>query len=392
MVKTTLTDIFADDDTLLMVKPSTRVSSSDDQRMIQKLQDINRFIDQHGRKPGETDKPTVAERSLKTQWEGVIQNVDKYPLLREHDRHNLLPANAITAPSLDDILNDDELLATPADGIFNLVHTRPVIARTDKISTRKVCEDFSVFKPLLDQCAQELNTGKRKAIPFCKEQDITMGDFFILNGLMAYVAGVSEKHIRNGKKNARLRLIFDNGMEGNNLLRSLATDLYKDPNGRRIVSTDPGPLFDQQPEEGDAQTGLIYVVKSLSNHPDIQALDGKLHKIGFTAQKLATRIQNAKDDPSFLMAPVRPVATYTLYNIDKVKLEHLLHDFFAEARLEIEITDRFGKKIKPREWFLVPQQTIAEAVKRFQDGSIIHYRYAPDAGKLVQRITEGIST
>jgi hypothetical protein len=40
-----------------------------------------------------------------------------------------------------------------------------------------------------------------------------------------------------------------------------------------------------------------------------------------------------------------PVATYTLYNIDRVKLEHLLHDFFAEARLNIEITDRFGKKI-----------------------------------------------
>jgi hypothetical protein len=385
----TLTDILADDDTLLMVKPSARVSSTDDQRILQKLEDINSFIDQHGRKPGETEQPTVAERNLKTQWEGLIQNVDKHPWLRAHDRHNLLPAN-VTA-NLDDILNDDDLLTTPADGIFNLVHTRPVIAKTDKISARKVCKDFSMFKPLFDQCAQELNTGKRKTIQFCKEQDIAAGDFFILNGLMAYVAEVRESHIRNGRKNARLRLIFDNGMEGNNLLRSLATDLYKDPNGRRIISTDPGPLFDQQPEEGDAQTGLIYIVKSLSDQPNIQALDGRLHKIGFTAQKLETRIQNAKDDPSFLMAPVRPVATYTLYNINKVKLEHLLHDFFAEARLEIEIIDRFGKKIKPREWFLVPQQAIAEAVKRFQDGSIIHYRYAPDAGRLVQRIMESVS-
>jgi hypothetical protein len=26
-------------------------------------------------------------------------------------------------------------------------------------------------------------------------------------------------------------------------------------------------------------------------------------------------------------------------------LRHLLHDFFADARLDIEITDRFGKKV-----------------------------------------------
>ena len=192
---------------------------------------------------------------------------------------------------------------------------------------------------------------------------------------MAYVAEVNETHIRNGKKNARLRLIFDNGMESNHLLRSLATELYKDPNGRRIISTNAGPLFDQQPEEGDTQTGMIYVVKSLSDDSEIRKLDGMLHKIGFTAGKMEVRIQNAKDDPTFLMAPVRPVATYTLYNINKVKLEHLLHNFFADARLNIEITDRFGKKIKPREWFLVPQEIIAEAIKRLQNGSIVDYRY-----------------
>jgi hypothetical protein len=73
-------------------------------------------------------------------------------------------------------------------------------------------------------------------------------------------------YIRNGKKNARLRLIFDNGTEGN-LLRSLATELYKDPNGRRITSTNMGPLFEDRPQEGETQTGMIYVVKSLSNDP-----------------------------------------------------------------------------------------------------------------------------
>jgi hypothetical protein len=103
------------------------------------------------------------------------------------------------------------------------------------------------------------------------------------------------------------------------------------------------------------------------------------------------RVQNAKDDPTFLMAPVHPVTTYTLYNIDRVKLEHLLHGFFAGARLDIEITDRFGKKVRPREWFLVPQSVIAEAVSRLKDGSIINFRYDAQAGKIVPHLETGLT-
>jgi len=130
---------------------------------------------------------------------------------------------------------------------------------------------------------------------------------------------------------------------------------------------------------------MIYVVKSLSNDPEIRKLDGLLHKIGFTVGKMEVRIQNAKDDPTFLMAVVHPVATYTLYNIDRVRLEHLLHTFFAESRLNIEITDRFGKKIKPREWFLVPAEVISEAVSRLKDGSIVNYRYDGGRASIVPR-------
>jgi Meiotically up-regulated gene 113 len=83
------------------------------------------------------------------------------------------------------------------------------------------------------------------------------------------------------------------------------------------------------------------------------------------------------------VAPVHPVTTYALYNIDRVKLEHLLHDFFATARLDIEIMDRFGKKVRPREWFLLPQSVIAEAVSRLKDGSIVNYRYDAETAAIV---------
>ena len=365
------------------IKPAATAASTEEQRILQSFEEINRFIDHYKRKPGEADSPSVTERGLHIKLAGLLNGTEKHALLHKHDRHELLPATAVDPLSLDDILDDDDLLATASDDIFNLVHTKPAVAKTDKVSDRHTCKDFASFKPLFDQCVAEISEDKRTAIKFSKEQEITAGEFFILNGIMVYVAEVGETHIRNGKKNARLHLIFDNGLEGNNLRRSLATELYKDPNGRRIISTDAGPLFSENPLEDDTQTGMIYVVKSLSDDPQIRKLDGVLHKIGFTAGKIEDRIKKAKDDPTFLMAPVHPVATYTLFNIDKVKLEHLLHTFFAEARLEIEITDRFGKKVKPREWFLAPHDVIAEAINKLQDGSIVGYRYCVDKAALV---------
>ena len=386
MPKMTLDDVLTDDDELLDVKLSTSTPSTEEQRILNSFEEINRFIDRFKRNPGETESPSVSEQGLRIRLTGLVNNSDIHEILCPHDRHGLLPQEGVTEPqTLDEILDiDDELLSTPQDDIFNLVHARPAAAKTDKVSERQVCEEFDKFKPLFDQCVREINEGKRKTIKFAKEQEITAGEFFILNGVMAYVAEVGKTHIRGRKKNARLRLIFDNGTEGNNLLRSLATELYKDPNGRRVTTPDAGPLFDAQVEEGDTQTGMIYVVKSLSDDPEIRKLDGMLHKIGFTAGKMEVRVQSAKDDPTFLMAAVHPVATYTLYNIDKVKLEHLLHSFFADARLDIDITDRFGKKVKPREWFLLPIEVIAEAITRLQDGSIIDHRFDPDTASIVE--------
>jgi hypothetical protein len=383
MPKPTLDDILTDSDPLLDVKPTARTASTEQQRILDTFAEVNQFIDRHKRKPGDTEKPSVSERGLRMKLNGLLNDPASRDLLLPYDRNTLLPAEAVKQPQTLDEIFEDELLATPQDHIFDLVHVKPPAAKPDEIAERQVCADFDKFKPLFEQCVREMSEGKRKAIPFANEQEIGAGEFFILNGVLVYVAEVGETHIRNGKKNARLRLIFDNGTEGNNLLRSLATELYKDPHGRRVTSTDMGPLFDDRPHDGDTQTGMIYVVKSLSDDPEIRKLDGLLHKIGFTSGKMEIRIQNAKDDPTFLMAPVHPVTTYTLYNIDRVKLENLLHDFFAAVRLDIEITDRFGKKVRPREWFLLPQSVIAEAVSRLKDGSIVNYRYDAQTAAIV---------
>ena len=78
------------------------------------------------------------------------------------------------------------------------------------------------------------------------------------------------------------------------------------------------------------------------------------------------------------------VATYVLYNVNRLKLENVIHRLFDNVQLDIEIRDRFGIPIKPREWFLVPLFVIAEAVERIRDGTITEYVYDPRVARLIK--------
>jgi hypothetical protein len=140
--------------------------------------------------------------------------------------------------------------------------------------------------------------------------------------------------------------------------------------GRRITDPVAGPLFAGESGEGDLASGTIYVPRSKSDDSVVAAHRDVLHKIGVTGGGVAQRIANAKLDPTFLMADVEVVATYELYNINRARLENLIHRIFDPARLDIAIKDRFGNPVIPREWFLVPLFVINEAVDRIQDGTI----------------------
>jgi hypothetical protein len=94
------------------------------------------------------------------------------------------------------------------------------------------------------------------------------------------------------------------------------------------------------------------------------------------------RVANARLDPTFLMADVEVVATYELYNINRPRLENLIHRIFGAARLDIKIKDRFGNLVTPREWFLVPLFVIDEAIERIKDGTITGYVYDPKMARL----------
>ena len=110
-----------------------------------------------------------------------------------------------------------------------------------------------------------------------------------------------------------------------------------------------------------------------------------LHKIGVTGGDVQKRIANAKNEATYLLADVEVVATYKLANIKRTKLENLLHRIFEPAKLEIEIKDRFGNPVNPREWFLVPLFIIDEVIDRIRDKSIADYVYDVESAKLIKR-------
>jgi hypothetical protein len=177
-------------------------------------------------------------------------------------------------------------------------------------------------------------------------------------------------------------VIYSNATESNLLLRSLQRALYKDETSRRVSEPTAGPLFSAEADDTDLASGTIYVLRSKSDHPIVAANRDILHKIGVTGGDVDRRVANAKLDPTFLMADVEIVASYELYNVNRTKLENIIHRVFDPARLDIEIKDRFGQPIIPREWFLVPLFVIDEVVEKIRDGTITGYVYSPKTASL----------
>ena len=70
--------------------------------------------------------------------------------------------------------------------------------------------------------------------------------------------------------------------------------------------------------------------------------------------------------------------------VNTLKLENLIHRFFGDARLGIELKDRFGKPFRPREWFLVPLEMVEQAIAMLEDGSIVGHRHDGKLGRIVK--------
>jgi len=371
--------------------------SPKEERIIAGFEEIQCFVEKTGHAPEHDEEKDIFERLYAVRLEQIRKQQECRELLADLDYQGLLGGNSFEVKEPEpDSIDDEELLArlgvdTPHEGdVTYLKHVKPraEVRAAEEIASRTSCKDFDKFKPIFTAVQEELDSGARETQPFRDFAEIREGDLFILTGQMIYVAEVGEMFMnRNDKKDARLRVIYDNGTESDILLRSLQRALNKDETGRRIIETVPGstagPLFSEVSNDEDLTSGTIYVLRSKSDNPVIAKSRDVIHKIGVTGGSVERRIANAKLDPTFLMADVEVVATYELFNINRSKLENLIHRFFEAARMEIEIRDRFGNPVVPREWFLVPLFVIDEVVEKIKDGTIQHYSYDTETASLV---------
>jgi len=291
---------------------------------------------------------------------------------------------------------DDEELLTELAGvagqgeITQLRHVRTNAEKraAEEIASRTTCPDFDEFKPAFEQIKRELKFGIRqtRSLQTKALEEIQPGSYFIIGGQIAYIAEIGEElatAFHSRRSESRLRVIYDNGTESNVLQRSLQRALYRDEAARLITDPDPGPLFSGNWNDEDVESGTIYVLRSLSDHPFVTEHRELIHKIGVTGGNIGTRIANAALDATYLLAEVEVVASYKLAGINRTKLENLFHRIFASAQLDLTIHDRFGHPVRPREWFLVPLSVIDEAMQRILDGSITNVAYDPATASLV---------
>jgi hypothetical protein len=398
--KISLDDIFNDDEFGLLdsTTKSSNVKTAD-QRLVDSFEEINVFVDKNGREPNTS---SMSEYGLLARLKNIRHNEQQKISLKPFDRHNLLGEVEIPKTSIDDVLNDDDfgLLEPDSDlSIFKYKHISKEDERekADFVAQRKPLkeEEFKPYEAMFQKVHQEIKEGKRQIKPFHNiEKNLHVGNFYLIDGVILYLKKIiGEREVENLAKetlrrnDGRTLTIFENGTYSNMLYRSLGKQIQK--SGKLITNTHEAINNELYVNSGmvmeeDIKTGWIYVLKSKSTHPSISGIKN-LFKIGFSSAPIDERIKNAKNEATYLYADVTKVSSYACYNSNADKLEQLLHRFFAEVCLNVDIEIIQGKRVTPREWFVVPFEEIERAIKLILNEEIINYKYDKESKRIVEK-------
>lgn len=296
-------------------------------------------------------------------------------------------------------LFDDPLLkmSKEEESLFDIPQDmRRVIAKkkADYVAQHKLCENFEDYKPLFAKVHQELKEGRRSLVKINKTATLTAGRYYFISGQMLLLEQIGElKKSSNSLPDARTRCIYENGTESDILLQTLRKNVVGD-----------GYAISELQEEMDAQffnnsdittedkvTGYIYVLSSLSDNPVVKK-EKNLYKIGFTTNSVEQRIANAENDPTYLMAPVKIVATYKVVNMNSQMFEDLVHQLLMPVQFQVTVFDEQGKEHQPQEWFVVPLPVVDVIIKKIMDGTIVGFTYNPQLECLEKRVVKNKST
>jgi hypothetical protein len=316
-------------------------------RAVEVIERINAFMDETGAEPISEPGRSVRERMLANELAGLRASKADLDGLASYDKRNLVFGGASVADPLDDPLLSDGL------DIFEVRDELRPMARPDFVADRRPCPDFERFEPLFESIRKAVEQGARKPQPFRQER-VDLGEFFVLKGQLVHVADLRDEHRRNGKPDARLRVIFDNSTESNLLMSSLVRRLYEDKDARRIGTADAGPLF------SGARTGFVYVLRSLSEKPEVQ----ELLKVGTTSGAVEDRIAHAETQSTFLFAPVVIVETYELVGHSAKEVEQRIHQALRPYHMALRVTGPDGRSFSSLEWFRVTPKLVEKAIKQ----------------------------
>lgn len=391
-----LKDIFDNDPLgLLNVKPATSPARNEDERLVASFNEISDFYEKNNKEPEQGGG--IQEHQLYARLKSLRENSAKIEILKPHDKFGLLNFEIKIIHSFDDIFNDDDLgiLKDDSEGLFDFKHIQKIDERAsaDFVARRKPCKDFSKYEQQFKDVQSDLKNGKRRLITF-KEENLRAGDFYVHNGVLLYLEKVDDKkevqEYKSGsreRKDGRTRVLFENGTESNMLFRSLYKALLA--NGKAIsqnvdeVNESFLESFSNVTEH-DEEAGYIYILKSKSDKQEIKEIQN-LFKIGFSKSNVEDRVRNAIQEPTYLMADVRIVMTYKCYNMNPQKFEQLIHNFFGNSCLNIDVFDKDGNRYTPREWFIAPVGIIDQAIHLIISGDIVKYRYDSTNEEIVER-------
>jgi len=372
-----------------------------EERIMAGFEEVQRFVAENGYTPLHGADRNIFERVYAVRLDRIRASAECIAILSGLDSQGLLAgATAADISSLESTSDEDVLEALGVDrqatddsDVTRLRHVRPraeVKAAAEEVAQRTPCQDFAVHKPMFEKVQRELDAGIRKTVKHRDDFDPEPGDLFIVAGQKVLIAAAGPSFTTEYQRSdRRLRVVYDNGTESDLLLRSLQRALNRDAASRQILAPDTNktPLFANQIDEEDAASGSVYVLRSLSRHPFIAEHRELVHKIGVTGQDIKKRLAGAKKDPTFLLADVELVGSYKLANINRSKLEGILHQFFSHTRIDLDLKDRFAEKIEPREWFLVPLHCIQKAIELLTTGGIERCSYDRDSATIIDRAT-----
>lgn len=299
---------------------------------------------------------------------------------------------------LEEIFDDPLLkLSEEEENLFDIPQDmRRVIAKkkADYVAQHKLCENFEDYKPLFEKVHQELREGKRSLVKINKTATLIEGRYYFVSGQMLLLEHIGEKKkSSNFLPDARTRCIYENGTESDILLQTLRKNVVGDGYAISELQEDSESQYFSNADitVDDNVTGYIYVLSSLSDDPAVKDVKN-LYKIGFTTTNVEQRIANAENEPTYLMAPVKIVASYKVVNLNSQKFEDLVHQLLKHVQFQVTVFDDRGIEHQPQEWFVVPLSVVDVIIKKIMDGSIVGYTYNPQLQCLEKRIIKEKST